>query len=282
MTGSTSNWNLEQDGPRKGAHVHFEACRSDPETVRRIYRIALDWFKKLGLAPNTMQVFGTKLHSKPTKFHLAHAKLEKIGFEGMEGFFIHCEEPDTGEKRPPRFATFSYWSGRNSHVGFFARGLFCDMREEAMYTTVGALIECARPQYGYGGWDEVSLDDFVDSMPQIDAHQVPHDWSIGESRGLWNYGFVGGWLWSFTFLPDGALSASIDGMSLREWICAAPDRGTLYPQAQGLTLWFVPTELRKPVFLKLWDSGLIFKFEEDWPRIEALAEPQWAKKKVAL
>ncbi len=246
--------------------TNLNAFQHSPEAAAKAYAIFLAWFQQMGLTPDKAAITGPGFTGRYISFRQAHARLQKSGFAGVTYIQLEASPPESDRLGPWAEAVYSSsWQS----ISLSARAAFAGLSADSMLVPMKALIEATHPEWGSA--------QIYDHRPgRMDPEFFDRDYQRGtqwNNLRAWRHGLlvsVDRW----NFLSEVQLSHPIEGMPLRKWIEAAPGRGELSEQPNGLTLWSIGQDKLYAVRDQVKNnSDMIFDLDKHLAKLQALEPP---------
>ena len=256
------------------AIVAFYGCQISHDRLERLYDGLLSWFDALHAHPGKLGIRGEGFTGKVGAFRTNDSRLRKAGFAKVEGLSLYCLKP--GGEVP-------LWDWQVS-AEVVAQGAICTIGAspshaalpgDALRMASEIAIKALTPKYGIGFRREMRLGPslyatgLVQGLQPWGEERLEADriaaWKMGNRNKVYEHGILRD-LYPWNFLTDLQHGREIEGKSLKHWIEAHPEFGTLSALADLMLLWEVQDSALSRVRTTLQNAGLLFDAATSAPR----------------
>lgn len=248
----------------------FYGINFDSTKMEDFYHGSRDFLNDLGYFPNKIAVLGIGHTSKMGDFKRIHSRLQKNGFEGVEGFEMLAAPPSATIAICEYVAESMCHRNDNAYAILSVPAVKSDMAKLTEYSTT--LLAELNPEYGIGYRRELVDGPTMYAIGLGSGSRHPsskEEWAIADNIADWRrFGmeealFRNGILrevYPWNCLSPSQLRKRVGSISLKTWIKKDPSHGTLR-QILARTIWEVPESSIPAIRSALTDAKVIFDGE---------------------
>jgi len=257
---------LDQVRPGYDYFFKFYGIEVSPKAAEKSFQLTVKWFGDLKYPPNKIAIKGSGHSGKVISFNRGRSRLLKTGFDQVSAMEISTLAEDGVYTSFDHIieVAFGY-----SKLSISASTQLTSLSLEAIYSTIHSLIVDFKPEYGVGYVLYRGAKGGLHYLPK--PEEDPEEWTrlqkwdhYGIKESHHKQGEIRD-VYPFNFLNSSQLQMPVEGVSLSDWIQQDPQRGTLEPVDERLTLWKVPEESIPAIRDILWKTGQIFDWNKYCP-----------------
>lgn len=256
-------------------NVNHELCcvvalygvKLEPNGLKELYEQTLRWFAAIDVSPDklALRTFGKK-RADFRSFSRSHAKLRSSGFEDLEDFSIYGLAPG-GDHVLWHWRTASDYSASTNHFVFGAWASLASFESPTLIDFTHRFVQMLAPDYGIGfnrtmklgpTLYAIGLAQGLNLFEERDKVERVNAWgSAGIEGKIFRNGILRD-LYPWNLLTKMQLDRLVGQVSLKSWIEADSERGTISPMSDTMWLWKLTESQIVAVRPILENAGLIW------------------------
>lgn len=246
--------------------VGFYGGQFKSERLESLYSSLVTWFDGLDGSPDKLGVHGGSFNGKVGAFRTNDSKLRKSGFDGVEGFSLYSLTPG-GEVPLWDWQFSAEVTAKSATCAIGASPSTAPLPGDALLSISTTVVKTLAPSYGIGFQREMrlgptmyvtglvqGLQPWGDEKPEGEKIEA---WKTGIKNKVYEQGILRD-VYPWNFLTDLQLSRQIEGKSLKQWIKAHPEFGTLSAVAENMYVWEIPGSQISRVCSVLQNARIVF------------------------
>jgi len=250
--------------------LRLYGIKIDSQAAKNFFEFVTKWFDDLGYPPNKLAIKAPGHSGKVISFARGKNKLSRNGFDNISTILISSLAED-GTHTSFHHLIEAMFSDFTSRLVIRASTKIESLSLDSFLPAAKILIQDFQPDYGIiWRFYRQTKSDIYESHQRFSREYGEestrlHKWDDYDLHlSLQNQGLIRG-VYPFNFLNSSQLQMPVEGVSLSDWIQQDPQRGTLEPIDERLTLWRVPEEAIPAIRDILWKTGQIFDWNKYCP-----------------
>jgi hypothetical protein len=262
----------EVDPTEECSAIVLYGISADTTAAERLYDEFRDSFRNLGYSPDRLGIAGVGFAEKLGPFAGRDAQLRKLGFGDVESFEMICSTPNPRSGHDYFLIGNFDRSDRRSYADIVVRSSIATLSTTSLLPVARRMIEILQPAYGIsftrehrfapelysvgvlgsriGEQSSESYEERRNISRWLDMGMVDQVYREGLLRDVYR--------WNFLTRPQ--LDRPVGDVTLEHWIKQTPQRGTLNPFCDGISLWEVDDAQMAILRKALRDADTVF----DW------------------